>query len=742
MPREMTASDAIHALLRLWRTFVHRKRLVISVTGVCVALGMIYYLTAPRYYRSTAKLLINERKADELSSMGEQLANENLMANQRETLVSPRVVRNALDNLLPLHQIDLRSLPRREWVDEVTSRLHAKASRMGSFIEVSYTSLDPEAAAGMVDAVVDSYLAFVDANHKGSASETIEALDRRLQQVQAELLENQTAMQTLQQRVGHLGSTESATIIDPAVQRALKLNESLINVQQRRIDLQARLSAVEASVRQGHDLQRHLSLLERSLGEHMISAALGMTPMDLAAVRDREEELIDVQTEIENLSPHLGSNNPKIVELQNKARNLQNYLSEYRARAGQRMASLGNEQLEPLIRNMLTQAIEQAWFEEREIETAYQAARHMATQHNADILEMENRRRSVERLEAHRDELFSQIGSINTYQSQGPIQAVVVKDALPSEKPVSPQLKFVAAFSLLGGLFLGGALAYIQDVLDDRFTSPEELATQLNVPILALIQSLETLPGQGLDTVHTHMRPSAVSSEAFRTLRTSLALNAEVSDRILVSSAEPGDGKTTVSANLAVAFAQAGKRTLVIDADLRRPGMTTLLGLKRAQGVVDILSSPQPPAELAPQYVVKTDEPNLHVLPAGLRRPNPAELLASPAFIELLAWADSQYDQILVDCPPVLAVSDAQIVGRLVDGAILVVRPEKNHRRLVARACESFHSTGSHVIGVVANAVTTFSAAGYGYGYGYTYGNDDDQSGAESSYETPSSQAA
>src|SRR5690606_12868762 len=114
-------------------------------------------------------------------------------------------------------------------------------------------------------------------------------------------------------------------------------------------------------------------------------------------------------------------------------------------------------------------------------------------------------------------------------------------------------------------------------------------------------------------TVHTHVRPNAVTSEAFRTLRTSLALNSEGCDRILISSAEPGDGKTTVSANLAVAFAQGGKRTLVIDADLRRPGMTTLLGLKRVEGVVDILSSGKRPQDLAPQYVVQTDEPNLHI---------------------------------------------------------------------------------------------------------------------------------
>jgi succinoglycan biosynthesis transport protein ExoP len=273
-------------------------------------------------------------------------------------------------------------------------------------------------------------------------------------------------------------------------------------------------------------------------------------------------------------------------------------------------------------------------------------------------------------------------------------------------------------------------LVYVQDVLDDRFASPEELSAQLGVPILSIVRDLVALEGEGLAAVQTHAHPNAVESEAFRTLRTSLSLNEGECDRILVSSSEPGDGKTTIAANLAVVFAQAGKRTLIIDADLRRPGMSALLGLKGQKGVADALASSEPAESLVPTLIQKTDNKNLDVLPVGLRRPNPAELLSGSAFVDLLAWADSVYDRVVVDCPPVLAVSDAQIVGQLVDGAVLVVRPDKNHRRAVIRAVENFQETGCRVLGVVANGVTNEVGGygydgGYGYGYGDGYGHDE-----------------
>jgi polysaccharide biosynthesis transport protein len=337
----------------------------------------------------------------------------------------------------------------------------------------------------------------------------------------------------------------------------------------------------------------------------------------------------------------------------------------------------------------------------------------------------------VTRLESQYDLLFEKIATVDMRQEQAPIQATVVREPVPDNKPVSPQLRFVIFFCLASGIAVGTVIVYVQDVLDDRFNSPEELTVQLGVPVLAMVRKLEPLPGTGMETIHTHAMPHAVETEAFRTLRTALSLTGSACERLLICSSEPGDGKTTVTANLATAFAQAGKSTLVIDGDLRRPGFTTLLNLKGIPGVAEIVTSDVPPAELAPTLVYETEAENLHVLPVGLRRPNPAELLSSQSFVELLAWADSVYDRVIVDCPPILAVSDAQIVGQLVDGAILVVRPEKNHRRAVIRAVESFHSAGCKVLGVVANALSVdsqgygYGGYGYGYGYGYSYGQDE-----------------
>jgi polysaccharide biosynthesis transport protein len=318
-------------------------------------------------------------------------------------------------------------------------------------------------------------------------------------------------------------------------------------------------------------------------------------------------------------------------------------------------------------------------------------------------------------------------------QEQAPIQATVVREPVPNLIPVSPQLRFLVFICLASGMTIGTVIIYIQDVLDDRFNSPEELTAQLNVPVLAMVRKLDQLPGTGMETVHTHAMPNAVETEAFRTLRTALSLTGTTCDRLLISSSEPGDGKTTITANLSTAFAQAGKKTLVIDADLRRPGFTTLLNLKRIPGVAEIITSDLPPSESAPPLVYHTEVEGLDVLPVGLRRPNPAELLSSQTFVELLAWADSVYDRVIVDCPPILAVSDAQIVGQLVDGAIIVVRPEKNHRRAVIRAVESFQSAGCRVLGVVANALSIdsqgygYGGYGYGYGYGYDYGQAEEQ---------------
>ncbi len=198
--------------------------------------------------------------------------------------------------------------------------------------------------------------------------------------------------------------------------------------------------------------------------------------------------------------------------------------------------------------------------------------------------------------------------------------------------------------------------------------------------------------------------------------------------RLAVTSSEPSDGKTTVLANLAVSYAHAGKRTLLIDADLRRPGMTKLFQLRGTDGVSNILRGRDDVSAMANTNTQETGIEGLQVLASGPKPPNPGELLSGDRFLDLVAWAEANYDQVLVDCPPVMAASDAAIVGRLVDGMVLVVQPQKNHRRIVLRAAEQLQAMRVNVLGTVVNRVDESGEYGYGYGYGYgeEYGADYD----------------
>jgi capsular exopolysaccharide synthesis family protein len=290
----------------------------------------------------------------------------------------------------------------------------------------------------------------------------------------------------------------------------------------------------------------------------------------------------------------------------------------------------------------------------------------------------------------------------------------------------------VGLVSLLLGTVGGLGLVYVLDLLDDRFRSPEEMQLELGVPVLAMVGRLGPLEtGGGIEDVHMFARPSGPECEAFRTLRTALAFLEGGVHRVVITSTEPGDGKTTIAANLGAACAQSGKRTLLIDADMRRPGLTPLLNLKGTRGLAALLRDPEPLARAVSAHLHSEVMPNLDVIPSGPRPLNPMELLAGDRFAELLAWAETAYEQIIVDSPPSLAVSDSAIIGRLVDGAVLVLRPEKNRRRLVARAAGVFASLGVRVLGLVLNGVE--SAKGhdyYGYGYpAYDYAYVDDELG-------------
>ncbi len=736
-PDDAMSSEVVHSLFRLWQIALYRRSTILHAVCVAVIIGAIYYALAPRYYDSKAKLWIAERNQDQVASVADQTSLESTLSTHREIVTSPVVIQDAIEHLLPEHRIDLQDSPLADWNKVIASRLVARTTRKANFIEVSYRSRSPEAAAAVVSAVVQSYLQFVDHTHKGSAGEVIATLKQSSDEIGAKLASRKTELQTIRDRVGSLAvKSEDGGLSEPTIQRALKFNDALLEAQQRRMKLEASLASIKTAIASGEDLQQYLVGLEEAVGRQMLISALGLTPQDLALVKAQEQKLLDAQAELQRASAFYGPGHPKVAELNTQIRAIEAYLANYRGHTADRLAAFGSKELGPLMEKMLQHSVTQAIEQEHQLQVAFNDERKKARSQSEDMQRMQDVEHEVSRLETAYDELISKIAAVDNLQLQAPIQATVVEEALPEEHADSPKLRMIAIVSLLGGLMVGCAIAYVQDVLDDRFNSPEEISAQLGVPVLSIVRKLESLAGNGLTSVHTFVSPNAVETEAFRTLRTALTLGNGPTDRIAISSAEPSDGKTTVAINLAVSFAQAGKKTLIIDADLRKPGLTTMMGLKGKLGVADVLMGRERTDKAATNLVQRTELHSLDVLPAGLRRPNPAELLSSPNFGELLAWAEATYDQVLIDCPPVLAVSDAQIVGRLVDGAILVVQPQKNHRRLVARACQSFAATGTSVLGIVANGLSSQSACGYGYSYGYGYGyghdaeNGDDESNA------------
>jgi len=722
-------THVVHALMHFVRVVRYRQSIVLTSITVGLLLGGLYFATAKRFYQSKASLLVLQTGMD-LSNpaMTPDSMRQGLMPTYERLFSSAVVLEGALKLLTPPERIDFQAVPPETWTTQLRNNLSATTVRQTNIIEIAYRSSTPKTAVAVVHALLQSYLDFMDKTHKGTAGEIIKVLTQEKGQLEQKLVQKEAEVLAARKKFGDLGIRSGTNLVHPMVQRALGLNEALIKVQQKRLELQAALAAVQSAVRNGEDLHQHMLSLENSVGREFLLSGLGFNTRDANVQATLEKSLLEDQAQLKTMEAYLGPNHPEYQQIADRMRVTQSYLANYQARMDHRLSELRQHQLGPMLVQMIQQRLSETWQHENSLRGSFEKARTEAVNMNGDLAQLEILEHDLKWLRELRDVLLNQIAGIDLKQEHGDIRTAVVGEPQLPKNPVWPKLPLVGLCALLCGLGGGLVIVYVLDILDDRFRSPEELRSQLGVPVLAMVRQMEELNAVGIEAIQVHVAPEAVESEAFRTLRTTLAFSSQESARIVVSSAEPGDGKTTVLANLAASFAQSGKRTLLIDADMRRPGLSNMMGMKGQSGLSDILVSEEPVSELAPTMVRSLSAQGLDFLPAGPRRPNPAELLGTSRLADLLAWAESTYDQILVDSPPALAATDAQIIGRLVDGLVLVVHPKKNQRRLVVRAAESFTNVGIQLFGVVVNRIGNDKSdtlygygAGYGYGYGYGY---------------------
>jgi len=299
----------------------------------------------------------------------------------------------------------------------------------------------------------------------------------------------------------------------------------------------------------------------------------------------------------------------------------------------------------------------------------------------------------------------------------------VVDPAIVPDTPVKPQKKKNLVLGLLVGIMFGVGAAFFIDYLDDTIKNEEEAKRALNWPLLATIPAIDRDPGTD-EAVGARAQlvvlnsPKSSISEAFRGLRTAIHFSSVNRDTkvIMITSSFPGEGKSTIAANLSLTFAQAGNRVIIIDCDLRRPSLNTIFKHSRNPGITEVLAGDV----MLGDALHSTGIENVSLLTAGTIPPNPAELLCSESMRTLLGQLRNSYDIVIIDAPPVIPVTDAPLLTSLTDMVVVVVEAGRIPLAAAKRMQELLTSVQAPVAGFVINDRTALIADTYGY-YGKSY---------------------
>ena len=299
----------------------------------------------------------------------------------------------------------------------------------------------------------------------------------------------------------------------------------------------------------------------------------------------------------------------------------------------------------------------------------------------------------------------------------------VVSPAIAAAEPVEPTPVRNTALGLVVGLVLGLGMAFLYEYLDNTLKSSEEIEALLGVPVLGLIPAEQYEKGEKRRTTIL-TDPGSAASEAYRVLRNNLDfINFEHDIKtLLITSAAPSEGKSTLAANLAAGLAQAGKKVVLLASDFRKPTTQQFFGVRNLIGLSDVLTGAH---TLKSSLQRPMDKLDLLVLTSGKMPPNPSELLGSEKMRLLIEELEQWADWVIIDTPPLLAVADGAAVARYTDGVLLVTKGGSSTREAVKKAGEMLESAGGRLIGSAVwglEAVSGRGGYGYGYGKGYGYG--------------------
>jgi len=551
-------------------------------------------------------------------------------------------------------------------IDEFLGGLTILPVRNSRLVEVRYASTDPIFAATAANALAKAYIE-QNMEFKFSASkDAVDWLDQRLTEQKHALEVSEAALQAYKEKNGAVSVADNASNI--VVQRLSDLNTALTKAKTERINKEAFYNQLKAAQTSG-GLDAFPTVLANDYVQKLRTDLADLQRQEAQLGErygPRAEQMIKVRSAIESANAKLQVEQSKIVE------------------------SVKNEYLA-------------ARAEESSLQSALETQKSEALSQNRKGIEYGVLQREVESNRQIYDSLMQRTKETGITSENRASNVRVVDTAEVPRTPISPNVQRDVTVSFGVSLIFALGIAFFFEQLDNRIRTPQELKAQLALPFLGMVPAVGRNKDASPNPLMSSTPIPANFSEAFKTIRTNVLFSSaeEGLRSIVVTSAGPGEGKSIVAANLAIALAQAGQRVLLVDADMRRPRVHEIFGNNQEPGLSNLLTGNAKSGETIRKSIV----PGLWLMASGHIPPNPAELLGSRRYLDLMSSLDAHFDWVVLDTPPVLVVADSSIVANNSSGVVFVVASDKTNRHAAREAVEQLEGSNAHIVGTILNRV-------------------------------------
>ncbi|KZL48952.1 chain-length determining protein [Nodularia spumigena CENA596] len=708
MPSYQEDQDEID-LRQYWLAVKRRWLLIVIIIGSVFGITSFVTFNQKQIYEAEGKLIFDKQNSvSSLTGVSEGVgelsgltSSSNPLETQAEIIRSHPLIQKTI---VDLQLKDQEGEPLR--IDNFLGSLKVNAVRGTDVLQLSYRSVDPELAKAIVNKLMNVYIDDNVMTNRSQATAAREFLNKQLPLVEKQVAESELALRQFKEKYEVVLLEEEAK---QGVERLYQISNQLTLLRARLIDASSRSDALQNQLALNTQKATALSTLSQSRAVQQVLSEYQKVQDQLAVERSR-----------------LTDEHPVVVNLLNKEQALKEQLE------GRITQTLGSSQPIPEqdlqigeLKQALTANLVQVEVERLGLENQVGVLTNAFKQDRARLRilpKLQQQELQLQRqLQVARityEQMLRRLQEVQVAENQNVGNARIVSQALLPEKSVSPRINLNLALGGFLGILLAVGSALFLDALDKSVQTAAEAEQLLDYPLLGKIPKM--IRDDNTSELPLLNNPYSSVNTAFEMLQINLGFT--ISDKelkvIVVSSCLPGEGKSFVAANLAVATAQMGRRVLLIDADMRRPRQQELWQVRNLMGLSNILAGQTDLTQISQEALV-----NLDLLTAGTIPPNPAALLDSQRMHELVQQASQDYDCVIIDTPPLTFIADASIIGKMADGILLVARPGILNSDAIRTTKALLENSRLSVLGMVLNAVSSDSGYYYNnYNY-YHYKN-------------------